>query len=349
MALFNFTNEQRVWKQGMLAAYARLVSARDAFISHVRQDTLPVWAPTDGFVRPEAAALYGDFFFPNDPLDESDPGAKSHPNVVSKGCGVIGASPSTIEMARAFNLAKEEFNASLVPMRGNTILVEQGEGRKAVPMALDRAVLKDCGLSVLSERQACRRILILEAIPARIAFLWVSVPSNSKVTVAEVRLRLQDMNISPAVASDLRALDLLNDDEPLVFVKELNPHLRVKVGDYQTPDFVRAPARKKVLKDKLLAYTQYTTSMPVLLQMAPGETLPLIRPPRGYPGQAASGNPDAKTKEKNKPQQKRKLEQVPYLKTMKIYRYQEVYRQEIRRSAEWLRKLEGAHMPITSA
>lgn len=344
MAIFQFTDQQTAWKLAMLKAYEELVDARDVFVSSLKKDDLPAWSPSGVGVdaRNAAAVLYGDFFFPNelsaDKEAKESGDEKSQRNVVSKGCGVIGASTATIDEAVKFNKAKVNFDRSLDPMRGVMIEVEMLEGRPKIQMALDRAVLKACRIPVLSERQACRRILILMTIPDKVAFLWGKGTSTNKITVAEVESRLKDMTVSPNVASDLRTLGRLDKDEPLVFVKELCPHLRVKIGAYGKPKSVRVPKRKKVLKELLLIYTQYITSMPVLIQMTPGQSLPVISAPRGYPSQKEGGISETK-EEKKKPQQRRKLEQTPLLKTLNIYRYQENLREDERNSAAWRMKL----------
>ncbi len=340
MAVFQFTDQQTTWKLKMEASYVQLLAARDAFIASLKKDNLPAWSPSGANARNEAAALYGDFFFPNELSTEKELDDEgSHPNVVSKGCGVIGASDATIELGKEFNAAKVNFDKSLAPMRGVLIEVEKGGGQPKMQMALDRAALKACRIPVLSERQACRRILILETIPEKIGFLWGKGTSTNKIPVAEVRSRLNDMTVSPDVASDLRALGQLDEDEPLIFVKELNAHLRVNIGVYAKPDFVRVPKRKKVLKDKLLTYTQYPTSMPILIPMIAGQSLPDISAPRGYPGQKEGSDPHVGAEVKKKESRKRKLEQMPYLKTLNIYRYQENLREEERNSAVWRKRL----------
>ncbi len=317
------------------------MKAKDAFIISLKSDVLPAWSPSGANARNEAASLYGDFFFPSEQLAENASNdGQYHPNVVSKGCGVIGASSVTIMKAEEFNVPKANFDKSLDPMRGVLIEVNIDNGQTKRQMALDRAALKACRIAILSERQACRRILICKNVPEKIAFLWVIGNSSNKITAAEVKARLKDMTVSPDVASDLRALDKLENDEPLVFVKELNQHLRVKIGTYGAPKKVRVPKKKKVLKEFVLSYKQHATSMPVLIQMTPGQSLPIISAPRGYPGMQ-TGDIPGPAEEKNKPQLKRKIEQTPYLKTLNIYRYQENFREEYRNSVEWQNKLAG--------
>lgn len=335
MYIFNFTDPQKVLVQKMRDAYGELTAAKDTFIRSLRDDDLPAWTPSGGNARSEAAALYGDFYFPHEQSDESSD--ESSYNVVSKGCGLIGASPDTIVKAEKYNTAKRNFDTILNPMRGvyTEVGVEGKEDKPNVQMFLDRAALKSCGLSVLSERQACRQIKILESMPATVKFMWVSGNSSSKMTIAEVRSRLRDMSVTPDVAADLRSLDRLDQDEPLAIVKKLNPHLRVKFGTYAIPKIERVPKRKKVLKEMVLTYKQHATSMPVLVQMAAGESLPEdISGPRGFLDEDEMGD-----EEKKKSQQRRKLEQTPYLRTLNIYRYQEESREEVRKSEEWRKKI----------
>lgn len=343
MYIFNFTDRQIDLVRKMKEAFDALIVARDAFVHSLRNDNLPAWSPSGGSARKEAESIYGDFFFPHGQSAESD---EPSYNVVSKGCGLIGASSDTIKKAEEYNIAKVHFDKSLNPMRGvyTEVGIKGKEDKPNVQMYLDRAALKSCGLAVLSERQTCRQILILKSLPAKVAFMWVSGNSSNKVTIAEVRARLRDMSISPDVASDLRTLDLLDQDEPLVFVKELNPHLRVKIGTYGKPKIDRVPKRKKVLKELLLTYKQHATSMPVLVPMAGRDALPNISGPRGY---LDANEEDAleETEKKKKPQQRRKLEQKPYLKTLKIYRYQEDLREGERMSAEWRKKLSAQIKP----
>ncbi len=352
MVTIQFTDEQIKLKLAMKTAYEDLLAARDAFISSVKKDGhLAAWSPslktnTSANPRAEAIAIYGDFFFPNntsraDRLDEEEKeDGELHPNVVSKGCGVIGASPETIEKANDFNLAKSNFDESLKPMRGALVAVESGTG-KTRDMALDRAALRACRIALLSERQACRKVLITTDCPAKVIFLWVSVPSTKKMSVAEVRAKLRDMIITPDVRHDLALLDALeNEDEPLVYVHQLNPHLRVKIGNYkmkvnEKDQNDRKAGRKSVVEGALMTYKQKTTSMPILVPMEPGQALPVISGPRGYNGH------DDVSEKKKEPQRKRKLEQSPYLKTINVFRYQEKFRHETMICDDWREKLKA--------
>lgn len=350
MVTILFSDEQLKLKLAMESAYKELLVARDTFIDSLKNDShLAAWSPSvrinpGANPRAEAIAIYGDFFFPNNTsradrsVKDEDEENDIHPNVVSKGCGVVGASPETIINAECFNSAKLNFDERLKPMRGALIDIEIGPGKKR-EMALDRAALKACRIPLLSERQACRKVLVTKRCPAKVIFLWVSVPSTKKMSVAEVRARLRDMTVTPDVKHDLSLLDVLDEDEPLVYVHHLNPHLRVKIGNYETKKKEeegrkeRTVGRKSAMEGALMTYVQKTTSMPILVPMEPEQALPEISGPRGYLDR------DETPVKKKEPQKKRKLEQSSYLRAINVFRYQEIFRCEIINSDDWRKKV----------
>ena len=107
MYIFNFTDRQKDLVRKMKEAFDALIVARDAFVLNLRNDNLPAWSPSGGSARKEAESLYGDFFFPHEQSAESD---EPSYNVVSKGCGLIGASSGTIMKAEEYNIAKVLFD-----------------------------------------------------------------------------------------------------------------------------------------------------------------------------------------------------------------------------------------------
>lgn len=316
----------------MGSAHVALLAARDAFVVSLKADLgLPAWTPAapdnPQNARYEAAALYGDFNFPQADL-LSENAKPPERNEVVKGCGIVGASTRTIELAEAFNEAKKHFDVALKPMRKNWVPVEIEPGKPEHTEKLDRVALKIKGQALLSERQACRQICILKQIPSRVIFSWVNVPSTQRITVNGARKLLRDMTTTPDVAADLRALDGLPEDEPLALFKPLAPHMRVNVGNYVIPDPAkRSAVRKKVLKEKILKYTQYPTAIPVLVPMSPGDQLPKITGPRT--DAAKNGVTDGNRQRTKAPRKKQKVGQEPYLRSIGVYRYQQAWREKL--------------------
>ncbi|MHB8697754.1 MAG: hypothetical protein ACYC9J_06920 [Sulfuricaulis sp.] len=349
MINFLFTDAQNVQKQAMKAAYDELVKVRDAFLIGVKKDAeLVAWTPSvdinpGGDPRAEAVAIYGDFIFPNntaaDATDKDE--ERGHPNVVTKCCGVIGASVATIELAVKFNKAKDNFDAALKKMRGTMATFETSPGITR-QMAFDRAALKAYGILRFSERQACRKIVITNKCPVKIIFMWGTAPSTKKITVAEARAELRDRPQSHDVKRDLDKLDgIKNEDEPLVHVKQLAPRFLAKIGMYEPPKNRVVKGYKKVLKDMLLTYKIKSASMPILVPMAEGQNLPEITPPRGYGDADNAKKKNIKPKKQTSPNDKRvKLEAEPFLKTMNVYRYHKGLRATIIDSEEWKKRLE---------
>lgn len=317
--------------------YERLVLARDAFVQALRSDrTLPAWTPEhqdDAFAAREAAiAVYGDFWFPNPPPQE-DSGKRAGPEVV-KGYGIVGASAATIELARAFNAAKTDFEAVLDQLRTHKVSTPLRDGTTKV-ISMDRAALLALRLGRLSERQACRKIRIIEDRPESIHFIWCCVTSTMATTVAHARALLCDIH-TPEASEALLVLRSLPIDEPLGLVQYLNPHMRIDLG-YRRPNTPRPSrdpsVRPRKTKDTVLEYKLVKTAMPLLLPLAPGESLPRRRAP------VADYSSDTGRRQPSTRRRKRLYQDTPLYrsKTIEIYRYRPdaLQADQLRNPAKW--------------
>jgi len=356
-----FSAKQLELKEVVAASYKQLCKARDVFLSSLKQDAnLPAWSPLENpGARLQAASVYGDFFFPS---GTRVPGATSASaatenktklarNVVTKGYGVIGASSRTVDLALGFNKAKADFDAQLEPLRNLSVEVDRGPGKAKEQMHLCRAILKECHIPLLSQKQACRRILIWKEIPESIAFMWGKSESICRLTVSEAKKILADMNTTPDVAADMRFANSLPDDEPLAYVEDISPHMRIRIGIRQTPDpndpnELKRQARatgERTMKDRIIIYKINKTAMPMLLLMSPGDVLPTIKPPKVDPNSEEDVS-SIKTVSRKKPNSspRRKLESTPCFRTLDIYRYQSDQRDEVSRDEKWIAKLAKA-------
>lgn len=341
-----FSAEQALQVTLVKRKFAELLKVRDEFLLNLKRDgDLPAWGPGNGETNPQAAraaaaSLYGDFFFP----DRLERGEDTLTNELAKGYGVVGASMATVELAARFNLEKESFDEkTLKPLRQKMVAVDIGPGRERVSMQLDRAILKVCGLSTLSEIQTARPILILDPVPARIIFTWATISSTTYITVRKVRERLRDMSVTPKIAKALRQLDQLAEDEPLALVRALAPHMRINFGYYVDvePDVDKkrkeSAERIYALKDSLIKYRQKPTSMPVLVQMDDKSRFPKItRPKMHKAGDDDSSSSDGRASRKDRKNSKLEDEAMIELsENLRIYRYKKSKRNEVYESAKW--------------
>ncbi len=329
-------------------AYQGLVEAREAFIHGLRSDhALPAWTPeheNDALAAREAAiAVYGDFWFPNPPPEQGSE-KRAGPEVV-KGYGIVGASPSTVALGHAFNAAKDEFEAALGELRKYKVSAQLRDGTTKV-VSMDRAALLSLGLGRLSERQACRRVRILEDRPESIHFVWCCVTSTMATTVDHVRALLADIGTPQAAQAQL-ALASHPIEEPLGLVQYLNPHMRIDLGYRRpnTPPPLRDPsARPRKRKDTVLEYKLVKSAMPLLLPLAPGESLPRRRAPAaGYSSDTARRRPHTRRR-------KRLYQDTPLFEstTLAIYRYRaDALQADLLRNPakwdKWRKRLEDYH------
>lgn len=329
--------------------FQELQIVRDRFLTSLKSDDhLPAWGPGEGETDPvaaraAAASLYGDFFFP----DQLGRGGTEDDltNELSKGYGVVGASKETVELAVEFNREKKKFDEkTLNPLRKETVAIDLGPGHEKISMQLDRAVLKACGLATLSEKQVSRKIWILDKVPERIIFTWATTSSTTYITVRETRERLRDMSVTPKIAAGLRELDRLPNDEPLALVRSLLPHMRVNFGYYDELDQqthkkrMKDAQRKYAIKESLIKYKQFATSMPVLVMMDEKLHLPKITPPKMIVNTDAVGQDSGNKQKARKRRKHSKLADkalIDLSDNLRIYRYEQSKRDKVYNSAKW--------------
>ncbi len=164
--------------------------------------------------------------------------------------GVLGASSNTLQIAHEVNQAKTRFKAAVVALRKDAA----GSGRDEV-----RQVLREAGHDDLSLRQAYREMVVLDTIPARIGFTWVtSVRSVRTLSrgAAEEYLHAT-MREEWRLNGALDAIRRLPASAPLYIVREIKPHLRANL-------FFPSGARRSVMAHS-----------PILFPLAPDQRPPV--------------------------------------------------------------------------
>lgn len=311
--------------------FAALAAAGRTFYDLVKVDDFPSATqqhPDHAHAsRDEAASLYTDYFFPKTGLDEGED-EETHPNTVSKALGVVGASVRTLEAAIKFNNEKDRFAETLATMRRKQIEIKRSiKGKeRVVQLELGRVILRLCRLGELSQRQACRRVLIVTPHPDAIGFTPARVRTITRLTTVEARDLLRRRDETLSVRKQLGQLAAIPWDEPLAVVSDLTPHFRANVSWYQGEGGAR------YVRGQRARHKQYRTSMPLLIPMEAGDKLPVIRWP-------ANNDLDSASTSSRRRRAHEKLEDSSFLPAIHVYRYRPERRDDIRRTKKWQERL----------
>jgi hypothetical protein len=137
--------------------------------------------------------------------------------------GFIGASLSTINLARELNECKERFKKKIIACKNNA------QQQKIMRSEAISALLQSAGLGRLHLKQCYRKIPILSTAPKKITWTWAHTRSIKKITVAKARTLLLQKGEDIGIQLQLQQLNYLNEHEPLAIVQELAPHLRANI------------------------------------------------------------------------------------------------------------------------
>lgn len=217
--------------------------------------------------------------------------------------GLIGASADTLEAARQCNAAKDAFRDAVLALkklrkpRADALLDELHRRDPDVARAMQRM-----GTARLNLKQAYRHIPLLDVKPVKVGFTWSRQGRTiQRIGHARIRTLLERRSETPQTRLELDKLARLPADEPLARVRPVCPHLRANV----VFDTGGETERRLV-----------QTPLPLLVPLQAGEDLPEFVPVPPHPvGADRLRRSDVR------------LEDEPFLVSLRVYRYRERYRQ----------------------
>lgn len=287
----------------LLGRFEALLAQLDTFCAAVRQDVdLPVWVSRTEAelagnldMRFKAIQIYRALWY-----EDSQDGRETLT------CpGIVGASPATLEAARACNSAKDEFKAAVLALKAlsrveaHTAMADLHRRWETVAAAMRRM-----GAARLNLKQAYRHIPLLEQRPVKIGFTWSKQGRViQRTTVAAARRLLEQRVETPQTRLELQRLAEIRDLEMLARVRGVCPHLRANLV------FAVEEGSSTVQRRLMQA------PLPILVPLRRGERLP----------EFVAVAPDPPTA----PRLRRadiRIEDEPFLPSVRIHRYRDPYR-----------------------
>lgn len=286
----------------LLISFENLLEKLDTFCTAVRQDNLlPVWVSRTDMeimenldMRIKAIKLYRALWY-----EDSQDGRETLT------CpGIIGASASTLEAARACNNAKDEFKANVLTLKNfgrietNSAMADLHRRWETVASAMRRM-----GAARLNLKQAYRHIPLLEKRPLKIGFTWSKQGRViQRTSVSTARHLLEQRVETPQIQLELKRLEEISSSELLARVRRVCPHLRANIVFSEVG---RAEVSRRLMQ----------TPLPILVPSKCGEQLPeFVSVPPDPPINLRLRRADVK------------IEDEPFLASIRIYRYRNTYR-----------------------
>ncbi len=218
--------------------------------------------------------------------------------------GIIGVSQDTVVAAQACNTAKDSFKTAVLALKSlsksqtSSLLMELHQRNKEVASAMKRI-----GAAQLNLKQAYRHIPLLTRRPLKIGFTWSKQGRTiQRTTVAEARRLLERRRETPQTQLELKRLSEIPETEILARVRSVCPHLRANI--------VFATKTEQVERFLIQA------PLPILVPLQVGEKLPEFIPISSEP----AGNQRLQRSDV-------RIQEELFLPSIRIYRYQERYRE----------------------
>lgn len=210
--------------------------------------------------------------------------------------GVVGAGPDTIALAEHVNESKLALKAVCAPLQRVRTRIPEGSGTRALPLI--RVILRSLQRSDLNLLAAYRRIPILGAVPASVAYTRARTRSVYRKTVEALLAALEHSDSPRAIADRARLVALPAAVTHLALVRDHYENIRANVT-YDGLDR-RGRCRTQVAAELPLLY-------PLRRQtMAPRVTFPL---------------PLDEQRLTALRQRRSKLEPRPFLVALPVFRY----------------------------
>lgn len=218
--------------------------------------------------------------------------------------GLIGASTGTLQAAIDCNTAKNAFRDAVLALKklrkpeADALLDELHRRDPDVALAMRRM-----GTARLNLKQAYRHIPLLDARPVKVGFTWSRQGRTiQRIDHGRVRTLLERRSETAQTRLELDKLSRLPPDEPLARVRPVCPHLRANVVFDVGGDTERRLVQ---------------TPLPLLVPLQAGEDLPEFVPVPPHPvGTDRLRRSDVR------------LEDEPFLVSLRVYRYRERYREK---------------------
>jgi len=267
----------------LLEAWNRLELARDRFLAALKAEThLPAWcegARGDRSARAAAIATFGDFFY----------FGQESSKVVHRLIGLVGASPPTIQIARTLNDEKRSFAACMARLQNCCWIDERRERHPLV-----RAAFQQLKIGRVNTLHATRQVVVV--LPGLLRISWCM---SRKTRIKQVT-REEAINYIRAKPS--RRVRLT---QALSKLERLPPN--TLLARYRAGDPLAVANATYLNKWGRPENRQYTSGMPLLIELAPGEILPECSPPR-------RDGPERKRRSSN-------IEKTAFVPALKIHRY----------------------------
>lgn len=273
----------------------------NAFCAMVRHEALPAWVSrTDQEVtenldmRIKAIQLYQALWY--------EDGQDGRETLTCP--GIVGASLETLAAARKCNVDKDAFKKAVLALKGltrsqaNGLMDDLHRRQETVAIAMRRM-----GTARLNLKQAYRHVPFLDQRPMKIGFTWSKQGRViQRTSVATARRLLEQRIETPQVCLDLQRLAEIRSNEMLARVRGVCPHLRANI--------VFSDSQGHGVQRRLMQ-----APLPILVPLQCGERLPEFVPVTPEPPAV--------------PRLRRtdvRIEDEPFLLSIRVHRYREFYR-----------------------
>lgn len=210
--------------------------------------------------------------------------------------GVVGVGANIIELAERVNESKLALKAVCAPLQRVRTRIPDGSSTRALPLI--RVILRSLQRSDLNLLAAYRRIPILGAVPASVAYTRARTRSVYRKTVEALLAALEHSDSPSAIADRARLAALPAGVTHLALVRDHYENIRANVT-YQGLD----PCGR--------GRTQVAAELPLLYPLRRQTTAPRVTFP-SLPDQQPPGVPR---------QRRCKLEPRPFLEALPVFRY----------------------------
>ncbi|PRY65688.1 DNA replication terminus site binding protein [Vreelandella songnenensis] len=273
--------------------FDRLVEAIEVALTIYEQQTLPTWA----FHQPAIEAGWLRHALLDMWHQEGQDGRETRNYI-----GVVAANQTLLEAIGAINEAKANISELLQKIK-NLSPKAFGEIKQRLPKRHPYVddVLRQSGFARLHLKQCWRQIPVAEAPVSRIRLAWYSSGRSIKrLSVQEAERKLMDLDTEAAhVRIQLRKLAGLPSGEVLAQVQAQAPLMRANL--FFTEPLADGHTRRA-----------FNIAMPLFVP-APEQRLPHMNLPPLHP-------PTQRTRARRRDE---KLEQEPFLPSLRIYRYKD--------------------------
>ena len=240
--------------------------------------------------RDQLVQIVGQIFYAN------DQGARQSVTLP----GIAACSMTTLEAANRLNVSKERLRATLTALDRHTVDERNPQTGRTRKRRLSDLTLPAHGLARMHRMQCYRHLRSVQQRPDKVGLTWARTRRVRHTTVAAIRKELERNRgrgrQAPFIEEDLTRLATLKEDMPLAVVHPEPMHARANLA----------------WKGSGATWTrrQVTLALPLLYPCAPNTPLPEIKP---------LTDPDQASRRVRR--EGRRLEDLPYLTTMPVYRY----------------------------